>query len=764
MARARLSARAALAARAGILPEYVDQTGVLRRTSESTRIALLAAMGLAADTEARARAALAALDARAAREIIAPVRVVPPRAARALAIRSPLPARAGRVRWRLEISAETGETRRSEGTLRTSGGACALRLPFAPAPGYYRVRLGVAGAGEEHAAEQTLVVTPGRCATPADLGLVRGGGAHPGRGVFGLLANLYTVRSGRNWGAGDLTDLGDLVGFAAAIGAAFVGINPLHALGNAGGEISPYWPLSRLYRNPLYLDVTAVPELLESPAAQARLARAATRDAIAALRAADRIEYAAVMAEKDSVLRELHQTFVARHRGRGTARARAYEHYRDAEGESLVDVATFLALRTYLSAADPAMRDWHRWPARYRDRGSRAVATFRAEHGAAVDYHCYVQFELDRQLAAVAERVRAGGLAIGVYQDLALGSSPKGADPWSHPGLFLEDGVSIGAPPDPLGPLGQNWGLPPIDPTALARDGYRYWIRLVRTAFRHAGALRIDHVMGLFRQFWIPAGRDGSEGAYVRMPADDLLGILALESVRARALVIGEDLGTVPAGLPRELARRGILSMRVLYFARDVRGRFAPARRYPPRALVCANTHDLAPLAGFWQGRDLVLRRRVGQIPNAAALAAAERERAAERIALVRRLRDDADLTSEAPTHHELTAAVHTFLARTPAALVGLSLDDLAGEVDPVNLPGTSLDVYPSWSRKMRRALEDLVSDPEVRAALGDAPELRGRRGVTRRRRRSRAMPRPEERAATARPSRSRRRARSRAR
>ncbi len=756
-----MSARPALRALAsyvGIAPEYVDQARVVRRASDATRVALLAAMGLDAGTERRARAALVALRTAAAQRLLAPTRVLAPAEAWVLPL-GPRRVRGARVRWRLAVADEYGDTRRSEGTARAGELAGGLRLPFAPTPGYYRVTLDVGAGRVEHTAEQTLVVTPGRCPTPADLGFVAGSGAAPG--VYGLLANLYTLRSARNWGAGDFTDLCDLVGFAGAHGAAFVGVNPLHALANRGDEISPYSPLSRLFRNPLYLDVTAVPELLESAPAQARLAQPDTQARIAALRAGDRVDYAAVMEEKHAVLRELHRTFAARHRGHGTPRGNAYERYRDGEGESLVDFATFCALRDELTMRTAKARDWHRWPARYRDRLSMAVKAFRAANSEAVDYHCYLQFELDRQLTTVAEHARAKGLVLGVYQDLALGSSPSGADPWTFPGLFLEGGVSIGAPPDSLGPLGQNWGLPPIDPTALARDGYRYWIRLVRSAFRHAGALRIDHVMGLFRQFWIPRGRPGSEGAYVRMPAAELLGILALESARARALVIGEDLGTVPAGLPRELARWGLLSMRVLYFGRDARGGFHPPRRYPARALVCANTHDMAPFAGYWQGCDLALRRRAGQITTDAALVAAQREREVERVALVRALRDEGVLRATtasrrrnprvgdaaAPSVSELCTAVHSFLARTPAALVGVSLDDLTGEVDPVNLPGVTLDVYPSWSRKMRCSLETLAGEPAIAAALGEAPRLRGRRQRTTGARRSRSRPRARSRA-----------------
>jgi 4-alpha-glucanotransferase len=349
------------------------------------------------------------------------------------------------------------------------------------------------------------------------------------------------------------------------------------------------------------------------------------------------------------------------------------------------------------------------------------VARFRATHAEAIDRAMWVQFELDRQLATVASRAGRAGLPIGVYQDIALGSAARGSDPWAFPGLFVLDGTSLGAPPDGLAPAGQNWGLPPLHPHAIRADGYRYWIRLLRAAFRHAGALRIDHVMGLFRQFWIPARRPGSEGAYVRFPADDLLGILALESTRARALVIGEDLGTVPPGLPARLKKAGILSTRVLLFTRDRRGAFSPASRYPRQALVGANTHDLVPLAGWTAGRDIVLRRAHGQLRNAAELAAARRERR-DAVAALTRLLVQAGLwpagRAADGADPRFRGAIHSFLCRTPSALVGIALDDLTGTVDPVNLPGVDLDHYPSWSRRPGLPLEAFASEPAVAVAL----------------------------------------------
>jgi 4-alpha-glucanotransferase len=409
---------------------------------------------------------------------------------------------------------------------------------------------------------------------------------------------LRPTRDADLLGFGDLSDLRALVQWASEVGAAFVGINPLHALDNRGERISPYSPISRLYRNVLYLAAEAAPEW---PHLSNRLRSGFLEsDLLRRLRAADRVDYAAVRALKQPAFVALHRVFAARHRGRDTQRGRAYASYLADQGEGLARFATFLALQEFFERR--GVNEWRGWPASYRDPDSAVVREFRAVEREAVDLHCYLQFELDRQLGIVADTARDGGV-LGIYQDLALGSSRQGSDPWAFPGLF--DRVNIGAPPDNYSPTGQNWQLPAIDPRALAVSGYDYWVRLLRAALRHAAALRIDHVLGLFRQYWIPAGSSGTDGAYVRFPTADLIGILALESRRAGALVIGEDLGTVPRGLPAVLARWGLLSTRVLYFEQSRRGAFRAARAYPCRALIAANTHDLPPLAGYWEGRDL---------------------------------------------------------------------------------------------------------------------------------------------------------------
>lgn len=696
----------ALADAAGILPSYVNQYGATHHTSDDTRVRLLAAMHLDASTEKAADRTLAELHkVENARSLPGVCVVAETDASRCtLAVSQGDEGKA--CEWNVEVELEQGSIVHASGRTKSRNGPLHLDLPERLPEGYHRVRLRVHTPGTAPTAmEQLRIVTPPRCPTTDELL-----GHRP---AFGLLANLYTLRSAHNWGVGDLTDLNRLVAFAAKEGAAFVGVNPLHTIVNSGGEVSPYSPVSRLFRNPLYLDVEAIEELGDLPALRRSLATSEQRAKLDEVRTLPRIDYERVMALKEPVLRELHRRFFARHRGHDTARGRAYERYLTSQGEALTDFATFMALKDQLGWKDH--RGWKQWPARYRDPRGAAVRSFRAAHDESIDFHRYLQFEVDRQLGAVARQGKS--MPIGVYQDLAIGSAGHGSDSWAFSDLFLQ-GVDVGAAPDDYAAGGQNWGFPPVSPRQLTDDGYRYWILLVRSALRHAGALRIDHVMGLFRQYWIPAGCKGSDGAYVRFPADDLLGILALESRRAGALVIGEDLGTVPRGLPEILRRWGILSTRVLYFERSSRGAFHRAKHYEKNALVSANTHDMIPLAGFWQGTDLAIRRAVGLV-HAGEKAAQTRERARARRSLVRMLRAEGVLKkTQMQDETELRRAVYEFLSRTPAALLGVSVDDLVGETSPVNVPGLDADQFPSWKRKQRLPVEALARDAEVQRVL----------------------------------------------
>ena len=433
------------------------------------------------------------------------------------------------------------------------------------------------------------------------------------------------------------------------------------------------------------------------------------------------MDYDRVWTLKRRALEMLHRTFVIRHRDARSGRGRDYRAYLEQEGATLINFATFCALDDHFSGTGET-RGWTHWPSEFRHPASSDVVAYRAANENAVDFHRWLQFELDRQIASASTRARESGLGIGIYQDLAIGAAPDSADLWAFGHLFLT-GVSVGAPPDGYAQQGQNWGLPPIDPRQLVEDRYAFWIALIRASLRHAGALRIDHVLGLFRQFWIPAGMPGSLGAYVRFPTEDMLGILALESARHHALVVGEDLGTVPPEVPGVLERWGILSSRVMYFERESDGRFRPASSYPKLSLTTADTHDMATITGFWTARDIELQHMAGLITSPEGAAAAHALRNDERRFLVERLVAEGALKSslaEAPSNAELRGAVHRFLCSTPASLVGIYLEDLVGEREPVNLPGVSAELFRSWTRRLSNPLEKIAEDPEVAIAFPD--------------------------------------------
>jgi 4-alpha-glucanotransferase len=705
-----------LAQRLGIAAAYLDQSGGEERvTTDATRERLLAAMGIDASTEERAREALRALHRRARREWIAPVRVVRQRsrALRTVAVRLPT-WHVHEIRWTLRLRTEEGVETEWHGAMH--GGPArriALDLAVVPPLGYHDLSIELESEGRRLQATQRLIVVPERC-TPPEARL-------HGQRAFGITANLYTVRSERNWGAGDLRDLATIAEWTANAGGAFVGVNPLHALRNEGYDVSPYSPITRLFRNPLYIAVEDVPELAYDAWARERIASPELQAELAELRAAHMLDYGRIMALRAPILASLHGTFVAREAKGGTPHGRAYAAFVAREDPQLTQFATFMAI------SEREGPDARQWPEPLRDANGPAVAALRQELAERVDYHRWLQFEIDRQLGCAASDAMRAGLSLGVYQDLAVGSAPSGSDVWANPGLFVP-GATVGAPPDMYSDEGQNWGLPAVNPHVLRATGYDYWIRLLRAGFRHAGALRLDHALGLFRMFWVPLGATAREGTFMKSFAHDLFGILALESVRHGSLVVGEDLGTVPPEVPRVLQRWGVLGSKVVVFEREFHtGRFRAASEYPRLALATVNTHDLPPLVGWLEQRDIMLRSEVGDLTDPEQQRGMREARTGDRYALIEMLIEAGllpDSARENVQSEPLIAALHAFIRRTPSALVGLALDDLAREAEPVNIPGIWQDKYPSWSRRMRETLEVLLADPATTRMLGEGPEV----------------------------------------
>ncbi len=532
------------------------------------------------------------------------------------------------------------------------------------------------------------------------------------RRAFGLAANLYTVRSADNWGIGDLSDLCRLIEWAGAASAAFIGINPIQAM-NCRGDANPYYPSSRYYRDPIYLDVTAVPEFAACGEARQLLASPQWQADLQRQREAANLQWRQLAECKDVVLQMLYRSFASA-RQDGTQRWGDFEAFRLREGKGLRDFATYCALAEHLDGES----DWRRWPSQLQRSDSEAVQAFRREHVDGVEYHVYLQFELDRQLASAAAAADAAGMSIGIFGDLPVGCAPGGSDTWSNPDLFAA-GVSIGAPPDTYSSSGQDWGLAVLRPGVLATErGEEYWRRLLRQAMRHCGALRLDHAMGVVRQFWIPAGETPAAGAYVVYPSSRLMRTMAEISRAHRCIVIAEDLGTVPSDFRARLKRWGILRNQILYFEQSS-DRFLGSTAYVADALVAANSHDLPPLEGYWRGDDLTLREGAGHL-GAAEVAQARTERERARTALASLLRDEDIVAPDwwPSKPGMLASAVHSFLASTPSRLFAVSLDDLAGERVPVNVPGASAAVLPSWRRRMAMPLEDVGGSTTARETL----------------------------------------------
>lgn len=718
----------------GIEPEYYDIWGNLHVIPVEVKKVLLEAMGVCTDTYDALETVLVSKENAEWLRMLAPVRVVtnPRLSAEGIPFHLPTeescPGRLPRdtVIHAITLIDEHGIERdvRGDGATavweeeRQIGGICYARCRFSLKEtlecGYYRLRMTTEGCTGTSTSEMLLVICPQTAYLPDGFG--------QGTRYAGLQVPLFSIHSETSWGVGDFKDLGTLAEWAVnALGVDFIGLNPLHAIFNRSPlHVSPYNPLSRIFRNLIYLAVEEIPEFKESPGAQDLLARMRGQDLWKEVVCAPRVDYEKASYIKKLVLEEVFQTFLMKHwnkKGSRDSRTEHFQAYRRKKGESLQLCATFFALEEHFNAKESRTVTWGKWPEAYQDPHSSEVKAFQQQHEERILFYAFLQWHIDEQMRKASERIREVGMSMGFYLDMALGVDPWGADRWVFRDVFAQ-GVTVGAPPDDFSPNGQDWGIPPLITDRLKDTCYQIFIETIRENCMHASMLRLDHVMGLFRLFWIPEGARPVEGAYVKMPAEDMLGILALESHRNNVIIIGEDLGTVPPYIRTHLKAVNALSYRLFYFERNSSQELKGPSEYPAQSLVSVTTHDLPTLEGFWEGRDIMTRERLGLFPNPETHRLAWEERARDKANIMKALHSQGLLAHgiDTPPAHltdELQVAVITYLVRTPCWLLLLNHEDIFRDKDQLNLPGT-LTEYPNWTARMRYSLEALMTDPEV--------------------------------------------------
>jgi 4-alpha-glucanotransferase len=584
--------------------------------------------------------------------------------------------------------------------------------------GYYTLDFFYMSSGFGLSGTSKVIITPEICHLPAQPEPVSPDGMgqpdHLNKTkTWGTSINLYALRSEKNWGIGDFTDLSRIVEWTADLGGGFVGINPLHVItNNRPLGISPYSPISRLYKNPVYLDVTAVPDVAESSTAPDLIDSDGFQSRVRALKNSMLVDYKNAASIKVTVLQLAFDSFYETHVIKSSPRGREFESYVRSEGKLLEDFALFTAIQEKTGIAS-----WRDWPAEYRDISSPEVETFRKDNEPEILFHQYVQWLIDGQHQEVAERARQLGMPVGLYHDLAVGSSGDGFDAWIGKDIIAK-GIDVGAPPDDFNPSGQNWGFPPFDPEKMRRSGYEFMVQTLRKNMLHAGALRIDHALGMFRLFWIPQGAKPYQGAYVHYASEDILRIIALESIRNRTIVIAEDLGTVGEDVRETLARFRMLSYKVLYFERNYPDpSFKIPERYTDLALCTVTTHDLPTICGYWAGRDIQEKTKLGLYPNDELRQRQIQERERDRGLLLQALKSQGLLPDNFSTDPSslcimipsLCLTIYEYLSLTPSRLLAVSLDDIIGTMDQQNMPNT-VDTYPNWRRKTPESLEKIMS------------------------------------------------------
>ncbi len=563
--------------------------------------------------------------------------------------------------------------------------------------GYYEVMLTIRIGSRVLEAQSFVIAAPQRCYLP------------PGsKREWGIGVQLYGIRSRDNWGIGDFRDLERIMKTAGKTwNASTIGLQPLNSL--PPGLHSPYSPSSRLSWNPLYLNIEQVAEFRLSSKLQRMFRTKKFQTTLQSLRSNRLVDYEAVSQLKMFVLEDLFRVFKRHHLKPRTTRGRVFIRYLEQSPHYLRRFCTFQALSEYFQGAV-----WRQWPSDYHDPTSPAVELFQKCHDDRIHYFYYVQWLCELQLTRLDQMAQKASLPLGLYHDLPVGIHPDGADAWGFQDQLAKD-VTSGAPPDSFNLQGQNWGLLAFNPRALRSHGYEFFRQSVHQNMKHGGVLRIDHALGLFRMFWVPFGHGGQDGLYVKTYVDEILAVLALESVRHKVMVVGEDLGTVTPAIQRKLEGAGLLSCRLLFFERERGGAFHLPHQFPSQALVSATTHDLPTLKGYWAGRDIEMKEQARLYPQAEDMARETQDRGEDRRHLWKALRQEGfglpDLIPSSLSA-EMVKMIYQFLARTPSRLLMVQLEDLLGELDTPNLPGAADSAYPSWRVRQQRELTSWLKDP----------------------------------------------------
>ncbi len=679
----------------GVATEYWGWRGEHVLVSAETIVDVLAALDIDAADEDRVASALARQRDSAWRRVLPPTVVMRHGAAQQVSVHvrhgSPVEASVDLEEGGLRLIPPVDrwvEPRVVDGVLT---GEATVELPGDLPLGWHRLRV----ATDDGTHEATLVVTPQRLDLPEPVQQDR---------AWGVMTQLYAVRSRRSWGLGDLADLADLGAWSADRGADFVLVNPLHAAEPVPPmQASPYLPTTRRFVNPMYVRVEDVPEVAYLSAAERQLVEWHGDDA-RRLNETDVIDRDATWAAKLAALRLVFG------QPRTARRERSFAAFREREGQGLVDFATWCALTVEHGLP------WTAWPQELQDPRGTAVEAAREKLRDEVEFHCWLQWVAQEQLAAAQRELRDAGMTVGVVHDLAVGVHPRGADAWAL-GDALARTVHAGAPPDQYNQLGQDWSQPPWRPDRLAELGYAPYRDMLRTVLREAGGLRVDHIIGLFRLWWVPEGRSADQGTYVRYDHEALIGILALEAQRAGALVVGEDLGVVEPWVRDYLTERGLLGTSVLWFERDEQDRPLRPESYRELCLATVTTHDLPPTAGYLDGVHIDLRDELDLLTRPVEEERAEDVAAREQVLAMLRdrglLRPGADVAAQ-------VEALHRFLTWTPSRLLGVSVADLAGDRRTINQPGTDQE-YPNWRLPLAGpqgrlvTLEELMDSPLAR-------------------------------------------------